>query len=89
VTQCIRVHDVESLIQACNMGILGSGRFTTKISVGSRFTTSFGGISSLDGGWIDVHFNMSRCGIPFAVQPCINRLKFALSVGKTLTLESF
>lgn len=54
VTQCIRVHDVESLIQACNMGILGSGRFTTKISVGSRFTTSFGGISSLDGGWIDV-----------------------------------
>jgi hypothetical protein len=53
-SQCIRVFDAESLCRACQIGILGISRFTTKLRVGSSFTTSHGSMSAAGSSWINV-----------------------------------
>ena len=53
-TKCIRVFDAESLSRACQIGILGISRFTTKLRVGSSFTTSHGSMSDAGSNWVNV-----------------------------------
>merc|ERR1711939_270498 len=77
-TKCIRVFDAESLSRACQIGILGISRFTTKLRVGSSFTTSHGSMSDAGSNWVNVavdhmswqNFTTGELSRPFQGKDC-------------------